>query len=149
MKKQEMLDSIENAKHVHLDQMYKIASLIKGKEVKNPTPIGKMNCACGTWFYSNTQLMQEILGMQLFERLDMYHERWHNEYSHIYNIFFKNEKKGFFLKLLGTSGVSDMDLDKAKLYYTELQETTEELMKVSDSALRRVSAIGESKFSAL
>jgi len=146
MNKEEMLLSIERAKHAHLEQMYKIDALTKGKKVKNPTPIGKMNCECGGWFYANEKLMKDILGLQLFERLDMYHEQWHTEYLHIYDIFFKNRNKGLFSKLIGSDKISEMDLDKAKLYYVELKETTDELLKVSNAAERRVAAVGDAKF---
>ena len=40
-----------------------------------------------------------------------------------------------------------MKLDKAKLYFSELQKDTEELLAISDSAIRRVSALSDSKFS--
>jgi len=39
-----------------------------------------------------------------------------------------------------------MKMDKAKLYYSELQEDTGELIKAADAAIRRVSALQTSKF---
>ncbi len=39
-----------------------------------------------------------------------------------------------------------MELDKAKLYYSELEVTTQELLKVLGSSERRISALPESKF---
>lgn len=149
MEKEELINSIENAKIMHQEQMYKIESALKGKNIKNPTPLGKMNCECGVWFYTNAKLMQEILGMQLFERLDAYHEKWHNEYSKIYNLLFNTKNDGLFSKLIGKHTVSDMDLDKVKLYYLELKVTTQELLKISDSAKRRVAAMPKSKFLSL
>jgi glutamate synthase domain-containing protein 1 len=127
--------------------MYKIESLLNGKDVKNLPAIGKLECDCGIWFYANKDFMINILGAQLFEKLDSLHERWHIEYAKIYEIFFnKEKKKGLLSKLLGINKIDPLQLDKAKLYYVELTQTTEELLKVSDTAERRVSALNESKF---
>jgi len=142
-----MLQAIENAKHIHLEQMNKIKLEIAGKEVQNPTALGKMDCECGIWFYAHEKEMKNVCGLQLFERLDKSHEKWHIDYANIYNLFFKEEKKGFFSKIIGFGKQNEMKLDKAKLYFSELQKDTEELLLVSDSAIRRVSALRESKFS--
>ena len=142
-----MLDAIENAKQIHVAQMDKIQSVIDGKKVDNPTALGKMDCECGVWFYSNEKRMKEILGAQLFDRLDQYHEKWHRDYVNIYDIYFKEEKKSFFSKFLGTNQPDEMMRDKAKLYYSELKKDTAELLKASESATRRVAALSDTKFS--
>jgi len=147
MTKSELVDAIENAKHVHQEQMDKIESEIAGEKIENPTALGKMDCECGIWFHSHTKLMQDILGLQLFERLDKSHEKWHMDYVNIYNLFFKEKKKGVFTKILGFGKPNEMTLDRAKLYYQELQKDTDELLKISDSAIRRVLALSDSKFS--
>ena len=146
--KEEMIEAIENAKSVHLEQMQKIRDEIKGKKIEDPTALGKMECECGIWFHKNEQRMKEICGLQLFERLDASHEKWHNDYANIYKLFYVEEKKGLFTKLKETLSSNEMmKLDKAKLYYAELQKDTEELINTSDIALRRVKALSESKFS--
>ena len=146
MNKQRMLDDLENAKKIHLQQMQKIADVLEGKQVEHPTALGKMECECGVWFYSNQERMINILGAQLFHRLDDAHEAWHRDYVNIYNIFFKEKKTGLFSKLLGTNKVDAMTLDKAKLYYSELKKDTDELFHAADAAIRRVSALSSSKF---
>ena len=147
MTKAEMLRAIENAKHIHLEQMDKIKLEISGKEVRNPTALGKMDCECGIWFYGHEKEMKSVCGLQLFERLDKSHEQWHIDYANIYNLFFKEERKGLFSKIIGFGRRNEMQLDKAKLYFSELQKDTEELLAISDSAIRRVSALSETKFS--
>ena len=148
MNKSEMLSAIEYAKKIHLDQMHKIGLVIRGSDVQNPTPLGKMECECGKWFYSNEKEIKNILGAQLFDRLDKYHEEWHKQYYNIYNIFFKEDEKksGFFAKILKHKSIDPLTIDKAKLYFVELQKITDELFKASESATRRVSALKESKF---
>ena len=147
MRKEEMIDAIENAKSLHLEQMQKIKSEMAGNKIENPTALGKMDCDCGLWFHANEKIMKDILGLQLFERLDKNHEQWHYDYKNIFNLFFKEEKKGFFSKIIAASKSDMMKIDKAKLYFSELQKDTNELLKTSDIALRRVAALSEKKFS--
>lgn len=147
MTKEVMLQEIENAKHIHLEEMSKIESVIAGKKIDNPTALSKMECTYGIWFYGNAKEMQNIFGLQLFERLDKAHEKWHMNYASIYNLFFKKEeKKGLFSKLIGSGKPDEMTIDRAKLYFADLQKDTAELLAVSDAAIRRVGALNESKF---
>jgi len=145
MGKNEILQSLADAKKLHLEQMQKIEKAIEGKEITNPPKLGKMECGCGSWFYENQEYMIAILGLQLFQRLDTMHEAWHIEYAKIYNILFAQKKKGLLSKFLGNK-IDPLDLDKVKLYYKELQEITDELLHVADAAIRRVGALSESKF---
>jgi len=146
MKKEAMIQAIENAKQIHMSQMMKVESELAGKRVKNPTPLGKMECECGIWFYAHEKEMKEILGMQFFERLDKNHEQWHVSYANIYKLFFEDEKKGLFSKVFGSAESESMKMDRAKVYYSELQKDTNELIKSADASIRRVLALQESKF---
>lgn len=146
MTKSEMIAAIENAKEVHLTQMNKIKSEIAGKNIENPTALGKMECECGVWFYEHEKEMKSVLGLQLFEHLDRDHEQWHLDYANIYNLFFKEKKRGLLSKVLGLKH-DQMTLDRAKIYYRELESDTKALLATADSALRRVHALHESKFS--
>ena len=78
--------------------------------------------------------------------LENLHTKWHVEYARIYEIFFKKKQKGFFSKIMGTHRVDEMEIDKAKLYYSELLVTTKELLKILDSSERRISALNDGKF---
>jgi len=148
MRKEDMIEAIEDAKNLHLEQMQKIKSEMAGKKVENPTALGKMECECGLWFHANEKIMIDILGLQLFERLDKNHEQWHVDYENIYNLFFKEEgKKGFLSKIIAATSSDMMKIDKGKLYFSELQKDTKELLKTSEIALRRVAALSNSKFS--
>jgi len=147
MTKEQTLAAIKKAKEAHEMQMQKIEAAIEGKEITNPTSVEKTKCDFGKWLYAPENHMQEIIGSQFYHNLDFEHEKWHREYSKIYNILFKNQKKtGLFAKLLGKPAIDPLDIDKVKLYYSELQETTAQLLKAIGSAERRISALQESKF---
>jgi len=146
MNKEEMITSLEHAKKLHIIQMEKIESLLKGESVENPTAVGKTECDYGKWFYGNKDQVIRILGAQLYERIDKLHEEWHYGYVRIFNIFFKEKKPGLFAKLLGVNKINPLELDKGKLYYTELNEVTKGLLAATDAAIRRAGALNESKF---
>ncbi len=149
MTKSEMLKAIESAELVHLDQMQKIIAAISGEKVEDPTALGKMECECGIWFYSNEVMLKKILSVQLFERLDKAHEKWHQEYVYLYEMFFKEEKKETLFSKIFKRKIPKEHYDKAKYYYEELQLATDELLNVSLSAKRRVMALPDTKFEEL
>jgi hypothetical protein len=149
MTKSDVLNLIESAEDVHLEQMQKIIAAISGETVENPTALGKMECECGVWFYANERMMKKILSPQLFERLDKAHERWHQEYVYIHELFFKEEKKKGFLSKIIKRKVSKELYDKAKYYYEELQCATDDLLQASLSAKRRIQALPDAKFAEL
>ena len=147
MTKEDALAAIKKAKEAHEAQMQKIETALNGKEVTNPTAVEKTKCEFGKWLYDPDGHVQEIIGSQFYENLDVEHEKWHREYLRIFNILFKGQKKqGLFSKILGKPAVDPLELDKARLYYTELQETTAGLLKALGSAERRISALQETKF---
>ena len=146
MTKEQTLESVKKAREAHLLQMDKIEAIIEGEKVENPTAVSKKECDFGRWIYDDTNHLKELIGRQFYEKLDAKHEQWHMEYTRIYNIFFKENKKGLFSKLFGNSNVDSLELDKAKLYYSELKTTTQELLKVLASVERRLEALNEAKF---
>ena len=147
MTKSETLESIMKAKEAHELQMQKIEDAMEGREIKDPTAVDKTACDFGKWLYDDANHVREIVGSQFFEALEFEHGKWHSEYKRIYEILFKNRtKQGMFSRLLGKNSIDPMELDKVKLYYSELQVTTERLLKALGSSERRISALPESKF---
>lgn len=146
MDKIQTLHLIEEAKKVHESQMYKIELLLAGKELDALMAVVASECEFGKILHSNEAFLRHVLGTLFYENLDMFHSKWHSEYLKIYEIFLKKEKKGLFSKLVGSNKVSQMDIDKAKLYYSDLKITTAELIKVLTLSQRRVSALSNSKF---
>jgi hypothetical protein len=146
MDKEKTLESIQNARKYHEAQMSKIKAAIDGNTVKNPTVVAKTKCEFGKWLYNDENHLRNILGSLFYDKIEVLHAKWHSEYLKIFEIFFENKKKGFFSKMIGASKVSEMELDKAKLYYAELEVTTQELLKAIGSSERRIYALPKSKF---
>ncbi|MBU1659324.1 CZB domain-containing protein [bacterium] len=146
MDKDHTIESIQNARKAHESQMEKIALLIEGKAVENPTAVSQTKCEFGKWLYSDDHHIKQILGSQFYDNIETLHSRWHVEYVRIFNIVFKEEKKSFLSKFLGVQKLDPMTLDKVKLYHSELNVTTSELLKALASSERRIMALPESKF---
>ncbi len=146
MNKEQTLEAIERARISHMTQMEKITSAINGEKVNNPTSVLKSECDFGKWIYADESHLKKILGSLFYDNLEITHSKWHSEYISVFNILFKDEKKGFFSKLLGSSGIDAMEIDKAKLYFNDLETTTDELLRIIASCERRVNAMNELKF---
>ena len=147
MEKSQALDSIEKARLAHLHQMSLIALAMEGKKVEKPTSLSKTQCDVGGWLYDEKQKLKSLLGLQFYTELDTIHETWHIEYARIYEIFFSEKKKqGLFSKLFSSQKIDSLELDKAKLYYKELNDTTQKLLIMLDKSKRRLEALKESKF---
>ncbi|MCD6258496.1 MAG: CZB domain-containing protein [Helicobacteraceae bacterium] len=146
MTKQQTLDSIQTARKYHEVQMQKISALVSGKTIVDPTSVSKRECAFGQWIYDEEKHLRVILGSQFYEAIEQLHGKWHEQYYKIYEIFFTKPKNGLFSKVLKLNKVSMLELDKAKLYYAELQQNTQELLKMMSISERRVMALSDSKF---
>ena len=146
MNKQETINANEHAREAHIGQMAKVKSLIEGKQVDNLTPISKIKCEFGQWLYGDRERVKSVLGVQFYENLDTAHEAWHVQYSKIHAIFVHEKDEGFFSKIFGTHKVNALEVEKAKVYYKDLELATKNLLRVLDASQRRVQALSEAKF---
>ncbi len=146
MNKQETINAIEHAREAHIEQMAKVKSLIEGKHVDNLTPVSKIKCEFGQWLYGDKERVKNILGAQFYENLDMIHEAWHIQYAKIHAIFVHEKDEGFFSKIFGVHKINALELEKAKVYYKDLEQATKDLLRVLDASQRRVQALSASKF---
>jgi|FLOH01.1.fsa_nt_gi hypothetical protein len=146
MNKEQALVDIHEAKHALVVQMRKMEDLIGGMDVPNPIAAAKEKCEFGKWLYSYDNHMREILGEQFYKRLEVLHKKWFVDYMKIFDMFVHEDEKTFLSKLLHGGNISSLNLDKAKLYFLELKETTTELLVALDKSERRLNALNESKF---
>ncbi len=147
MDKIKTLESVINAKKAHESQMQKIDTAIEGGVVANPTSISHTECDFGQWLYNEDTNLRKILGALFYDKLELLHTQWHGEYAKVFEILFnKEEKKGFFAKFTKDVQISEMDMDRVKIYYSELASTTKELIQTIDASHRRLRALQESKF---
>jgi len=146
MDKAKTLESIISARKFHEAQMSKIEDALEAKKVTSPPELAKTRCELGQWLYDDENHLRNILGSLFYDNIEVTHAKWHSEYSKIAEIIFNEQKKGLFSKIIGNSKIDEMEMDRAKLYYSELKVTSQELLKVMASSERRIGALADSRF---
>lgn len=143
MNKQQTLQSLEDARRNHQNALQKVKSLIDKKDVNSIPCVYKTGCEFGKWLYDESINLKKLLGSIFYKELDALHSQWHLEYRKIFLIFFTEpDEKGVYK----AKKVEDMQIDKCRLYYTELETTSEKLFKSLLSCKRRLDALAPEKF---
>lgn len=143
MNKQKTLESLEHSKRSLEFNMQTIKSLLDEKNVASIPSVYKISSHFGKWLYDENNNLKNLLGPIFYKDLDAYNSLWHEEYRKIYIIFFGEPNNSGKIK---KNKVSQMDIDKCKLYYSEMQTTTNKLLKALASSKRRLEALAEEKF---
>jgi len=151
MDKAQTLQLIENIIKSNKTQMHNISTILEKKDGDELCSIAKNECDFGRLLYENEQHLKNVMGSLFYDKIEKLHEAWHVEYYNIYKILQKHikgkqEKKGFLSKIMGDKKISDMEIDKAKLYFSELKKAQAELQRSIEAAQRRLMALNESKF---
>ncbi len=146
MDKAHTIQSIINITKDHNLKMRIIQDALKGQKIYETAPNEAKVCMFTIWLRDENKYLKEILGTLFFDNLKKFHTMWYSEYIKIYNIFFKEEEKGILSRLLHAPKASEMDIDKAKLYYLDLEKYSQELLRSLASSQRRLQALNESKF---
>ncbi len=147
MDKENTIEVIENAKKSHNYQTKKILAFLNGREIENITTTLKTECDFGKYIYDKNNHLKEIVGTLFYNKMEALHAQWHIEYKRVFEILFHEKNKSFFSKMLGSvKKVDAMKIDKAKLYYSELEDTNRNFLKILNSSQRRLEALNESKF---
>lgn len=146
MNKIDTVNSIEKIIKFHQKRMLLIEILLNGEMINESISTSKIESDFGTWLYTDENNLHDILGSQFYEILDKTNSDWHNKYNEIHDIFFVYKRKGFLSKLFKRKKVEHIKIEKAKLYYLELKESSKALLKILASSQRRVLALNESMF---
>ncbi|WP_024954736.1 CZB domain-containing protein [Sulfurospirillum arcachonense] len=146
MNKNQTLQKMQDIRKVHVFQTDKILAAITGQKIDKPTALNSTECEFGKWLYDENNRLKDLWGSIFFNDIETIHAQWHKEYAKLFEILFKKKKKGLFSKMMNLSDIDPLDLDKAKLYYVELKETTSQLLKLLYLCEKRVSALNEEKF---
>ncbi len=141
MDKQQTLLSLEKSRRNLEFNLQTIKSLIDGKEVANIPSTNKHECMFGVWLYSKDNNLKNLLGGIFFRDLDVYYTQWYDEYTKIYILMF-----GEVFNTDKKKKITQMDIDKSKLYFSELSQTTDKLLRALNSSKRRLEALAEEKF---
>jgi hypothetical protein len=146
MNKEKTLQALEEARDLHIEQMYVIEDYFNGEGVDDPISMDDAENDFREIFYGHKEEISHILGVQFYKKLDQLHRDWHLQYEKIDKIFFRKKRGGFFARFFSKHKVSYGEHQLAKRYYHELKEITGEILYLFDASMRRVAALNDSKF---
>ena len=150
MLKENVLEYVKRAKQTHASQVSKVDYLIRGIPLSSTLdPAGKRECFFGTWLYSEEKNLRVLIHSHHYDEIERLHSQWHDEFTTIYKIFYP-ENQGFLSKMIGKKHNASMQArDRAKAYFTDLQKTTELMLRKIEVIEKRIIALPESKFTEL
>lgn len=148
MQKETIVKNIEKARKSHLTQLQKAQFLVRGMPLDvEPTALSKYKCLFGSWLYGDEAFIKKALGASFFSEIEALHSQWHDEYQKIYQIYYVDSGKGLLSKLLGKKAkISSLDQDRVQTYLTELDRTTQALIKKIDLMKRRINSLPAGQF---
>ena len=146
MNKIDTINSIEKVINFHQKRMQLVEILLSGKTINEVISTSKIESDFGAWLYTPENNLHDTLGAQFYDMLDKSNADWHDKYDNIHDIFFVNKRKGILSRLFKRKKIEHMKMEKAKLYYIELQESSNTLLKALASCQRRATALNESMF---
>ena len=142
-----IIHAIEEAESYHEEQLQKVAKLLEGKRVDKPTPLDKEACNFGKWLYGDAKKIQNLIGAQFYDNIELMHGFWHAQYRKIYEIFYDVHRNAIMTFLFGNrKSVDPQMLQKAQEYFQELQNITQNLLKALYISKKRILALSENMF---
>ena len=148
MEKDNVLQELRSAKVAHLKWVQRAKSLISGMPIeKEAIPLDYTDCMFGKWFYSDGQDIALMPGMSVMESIGAKHTELHQMYFKIFQVYFGENTRSFFSKLLKLKKkVSSAEQEMAEHYYADLESISKELLDMIGRLERRINALGEDFF---
>lgn len=142
--KTKCLETLEDIQKEHKSLLVAIELLVRTGDAQNSSVKEPASCSFSKWSENSESIIQQRIGIQLYEKLSSLHEQWHTTYMKIYTIYFP-KKRGLLGKLI-THKPSTLEHDKATSYLDDLHKIEEEFEKTITVCQRRIQALSESKF---
>ena len=140
MAKEDLIEKVAAARRAHTTNLQKAILLAEGIPLSGEqVPVSHKECALGKWLYGDEERIKKVLGQVQFSEIEALHRQWHEAYTRIYDIYYKESKKGIFGRLFGGKPkLSEQARQRAKVYCSELGEYTWSLTKQLDDIERRI-----------
>ncbi|MEN4045628.1 CZB domain-containing protein [Sulfurimonas sp. NWX367] len=155
MKKDETLKSLENAE-VELTRFVETAkSLIDGIDPEDRIlPTSSRETKFGQWFYTDGQKLKILSNnpLECMSNIEELHDKLHERYREIFDLYFAEEKKGGFLSRIfkpKQKVLTESELKLVNEKYLAMEQIAEELLAEIARLQRRLVAVSEEKINAL
>ncbi len=144
MTKSTILGYITDAKRAHLAWVREADHLINALPVnKEIIQLEATKCIFGKWLYSDGSKLRMIPAFNdTLDKIERHHNDLHNMYSEIHNIYFVRPKKRSLLAKIFTSNkVSMYDNEKSRIFFRNIQRSSEHLLHNINSLEKQVSGL--------
>lgn len=149
MKKNDYIDALKKVKRNQHSKLSAIQQVIEKALPPNSLhSLQKEDGSLGGMLYASKEQTQTILGGIFYDELESLHTRWCEEYTKIYLFLNGQQKQGLISSVFHKKQITDFDRDKVLAYNDDLANTTEDISKIIDKALMRITALLDSKFEA-
>lgn len=144
------LQSLSDAKKAHVKWVQRAKLLIEGLPIdEGAIPLSYTDCKFGEWFYSDGQKLNALGNMNCLGDIEKAHVALHDEYMHIFKIYFTDNDRSFFSKLFSSKKkITEEDKANAQAHFIKLQAASEEILDHIGRLERRLYAIPQSSFDA-
>ncbi len=163
MKREELLQSLQNTKSSHTNNMRKVNSIIRNQYFINiPPKISLEQCSIKNWLQDKE--LTPIIGSIFYSDLVNNHNRWHEVYSDLYTKFFNSKKLQEFLDKI-ENPKNDREKDKfitklsklkiklstreeeeLKALFNDLSNISNKLILIMESCERKIKATASNLF---
>jgi len=163
MKREELLQNLQDTKSSHLANMRKINSIIKNQYFISRPPNTKLKgCSVDNWL--ENEKLPTIIGSIFYSDLVKNHNKWHDVYIDLYEKFFdskkleqfldkidnpknEKEKEKFLIKLSKLKiKLSAREEEELKALFSDLTNISTKLTSTMDSCERKIKATASNMF---
>lgn len=148
MDKAVTLQLLSDAKKAHVNWVQRAQLLIDGLPIdEDAIPLSCRDCEFGQWLYLEGQKLMTLGNVPHLEDIEKVHFDVHDQYIKIYKIYFADDDRSFFSKLLKSKQkISDEGKEMAKEHFKKLQSASELLLNLISKLERRLFAIPETTY---
>jgi len=163
MKREELLQNLQNAKSSHLSNMRKINSIIRNQYFINRAPnIHLKECSIDNWLQNEE--LSLLMGSIFYGDLIKHHNKWHEVYGDLYNEFFDSRKLQQFIEKIDNPKTdkerekflvklsklkikfSAREEEEVKALYSDLTNISNKFISTMESCERKVKATASNMF---
>ena len=146
MMKASILKQLSIAQQSHLSWVKKANSLILGSaNSQNSTSFDSTECGLAIWISRDGKQLRKIKTLnKLIESIEIQHNKLHNIYLNVYQIFFMLPKhKSFLEKIFNFNSTTENEEVKeaVKLHFKDIEQGSIELLELLKKLEKRIKAL--------
>ena len=146
MIKKSILQQLSHAKQSHMLWIKKANRLISSSaDSQDSIPFDSTECGLGIWISQEGQQLRQISTLnKLIANIEIHHNKLHNIYLNIYQIFFMLPKQKSFLQKFfnfNANRENEEVKEAAKLHFEDIRQSSDELLSLLIELENKIKAL--------